>query len=143
MQVSPNYSLLLVMVCFWLVYLLVAGQLVRPLGRLLDERDARASSAREAYERARAALAEAVARCERELSVAAAEGQRERASLRAAGDSARRARLETARAHAQERLVRLATELDEAAQGVRAGLRSKAGELARELANRLAGRSVA
>jgi F-type H+-transporting ATPase subunit b len=142
-QVPPNYSLLLVMACFWLVYLVVSSQLVKPLGRLLDERERRVRTAREAFEQAGKAFADAVARCERELSVAASEGQRERASLRAAGDAARRARLEGARADAQQRLARLAAELEEASHAARAGLRARAGELARELASRLVGRSVA
>ena len=41
MFAPPNYSLFLVMACFWLVYLLVSTQLVKPLGRVLDEREAR------------------------------------------------------------------------------------------------------
>ena len=143
MQVWPKYSLVLVMACFWLVYLLVSSQLVRPLGGVLDEREQRASAARQAFEQAEKVLAEAVARCEAELSAAAADGQRERASLRAAGDAARRARLEEARARSHERLSGLTTELEEAARAARAGLRSRAGELARRLASRLSGRSIA
>jgi F0F1-type ATP synthase membrane subunit b/b' len=142
-QVWPNYSLLLVMACFWVVYVLVSTQLVRPLGDLLDEREKRARSAREGFEQARGTLADAIARCEAALSAAASEGQRERASLRSAGEASRRARLEEAREQAHERLNRLAAELEEAARAARATLRSRAAELARELASRLIGRSVA
>ncbi len=139
----PNYSLLLIMACFWLVYLLVSTQLVKPLGRVLDERDARVKSARERYEEARQALEGAVQRCERELAGAAADGQRERASLRASGEAARRARLETARAEVQERLGGLGRELEDASQAARAALRERSSALAHELASRLLGRSVA
>jgi F0F1-type ATP synthase membrane subunit b/b' len=142
-QVWPNYSLLLVMACFWVVYVLVSTQLVRPLGDLLDEREKRVRSAREAFEQAQGTLADTMARCAAALSAAASEGQRERASLRSAGEAARRARLEGARAQAHERLNRLAAELEEAARAARATLRSRATELARELASRLIGRSVA
>jgi F-type H+-transporting ATPase subunit b len=142
-QVSPNYSLLLVMACFWLVYLVVSTQLVRPLGKLLDERELRVKAAREGYENAQQALAEAVARCERELSVAASEGQRERASLRAVGDEERRRKIEAARSEVQQRLAQLSGELDEASRAARAALRERSGELARELASHLLGRSVA
>lgn len=139
----PNYSLLLIMACFWLVYLLVYTQLVKPLGRVLDEREARVKTAREGFDQARQALAEAVARCERELAVAASEGQRERTSLRASGDEERRRKLEAARGEVQQQLVRLSGELDEASRAARATLRDRSGQLARELASRLIGRSVA
>jgi len=139
----PNLSLLLVMACFWLVYLVVSTQLVGPLGRLLAERERRVREARDGHERARAALADAVARCERDLASAAAEGQKARAALRAAGETARRARLEEARAQLQQRLARLDAELADVARVARAALRERASGLARDLASRLIGRSVA
>jgi F0F1-type ATP synthase membrane subunit b/b' len=139
----PNVSLLLVMACFWLVYLVVSTQLVGPLGRVLSERARRIREARETHESSRAALDDAVARCERELAGAAAESQKARAALRAAGEASRRARLEQARTQMQERLTRLDAELDEAARAARADLRGRASVLARELASRLVGRGVA
>jgi len=139
----PNFSLLLVMACFWLVYLVVSTQLVKPLGGLLNQREERIRTARERHEHARAALAETVARCERELAAAATEGQKGRAALRAAGEAGRRGRLEAARSQVQQRLARLDAELDDASRGARASLREQAGGLARELASRLAGRRVA
>jgi F-type H+-transporting ATPase subunit b len=142
-QVSPNYSLLLVMACFWLVYLVVSTQLVKPLGKLLDERDLRVKAAREGYELAQDALAEAVARCERELSAAASEGQRERALLRAAGDEGRRRKIETARSEVQQRLAEVSIELGEASRAARAALRERSAEMARQLASHILGRSVA
>jgi F0F1-type ATP synthase membrane subunit b/b' len=81
-------------------------------------------------------------RCD-ELSAAASEGQRERASLRATGDTERRRRIETARGEVQQRLARLSGELEEASRAARAALRERSGELARELASRLLGRRVA
>jgi F-type H+-transporting ATPase subunit b len=139
----PNYSLLLIMACFWLVFLLVSTQLVKPLGRLLEEREGRITAARSTNEKARAELAEAMARCDRDVAGAAAEAQRERAARRAEGEAARRARLEQARTQAQARLASLGAELDDAARSARGVLRERGTELARELANRVAGRSVA
>ena len=143
MLALPNYSLLLVMACFWLVFLLVSTQLVRPLGRLLEEREGRIEAARLGHERARAELTEAMARCDREVASAAAEAQKDRAALRAAGEAARRARLEEARVQVQARLATLGAELDEASRAARAALRERGTELARELASRGAGRSLA
>ena len=143
MLALPNFSLLLVMACFWLVYLVVSTQLVKPLGGLLSQREERIRTAREINEHSRAALAEAVARCERQLAAAATEGQKARAALRAAGEAARRGRLEEARSQVQQRLARLDAELDDASRGARESLREQATGLARELASRLAGRRVA
>ena len=143
MLALPNYSLLLVMACFWLVFLLVSTQLVRPLGRILTEREGRIDAARSGHERARAELTEAMARCDREVASAAAEAQKDRAALRAAGEAARRARLDETRVQVQARLAKLGAELDEASRGARTVLRERGTELARELASRLAGRRLA
>jgi F-type H+-transporting ATPase subunit b len=139
----PNFSLLLVMACFWLVFLLVATQLVKPLGRLLDERERRDREAREGLEAAQSRLEAAVDRCEREVAAAAVEAQRERTGLRGSGEAARRAKIDQARTQAQEHLARFDVELQQAAAQGRERLREHAGELARELASRLVGRSVA
>jgi len=139
----PNFSLLLVMACFWLVFLLVATQLVGPLGKVLDARARRDREAKEAFETAQGALRQAVERCERDLAAAASDAQRERAALRGEGETARRARIDVARAQVQERLARLDAELHEAAARARESLRAYAGELARRLASRVVGRNVA
>jgi len=138
----PNFSLLLVMACFWLVFLLVSTQFVRPLGALLDQRERRDREAREGFEAAQHAFDEALARCQRELAQAAAEAQKERAGLRAAGEAARRARLEAARSKAQERLAMLDEELRGTVARARVGLRDHTAELASDLASRLVGRTL-
>jgi F0F1-type ATP synthase membrane subunit b/b' len=140
---TPNLSLLLIMACFWAVFLLVTTQLVRPLGALLDERERQVREAREQHETARQTVADAIARCERELAAGSAEAGKQRAALRAQGESARRAALEAARAQAQERLALFGNELEQAARDARASLRERSAELARELASRLLGRRVA
>ncbi len=140
---TPNLSLLLIMACFWAVFLLVTTQLVRPLGALLDERERRVREAREQHETARQAVADAIARCERELVTGSAEAGKQRAALRAQGEAARRAALEAARAQAQERLALFGNELEQAARDARASLRERSAELARALASRLLGRKVA
>ena len=140
---TPNLSLLLIMACFWAVFLLVTTQLVRPLGALLDERERQVREAREQHETARQTVADAIARCERELAAGSAEAGKQRAALRAQGESARRKALEAARAQAQERLALFGSELEHAARDARASLRERSAELARELASRLLGRRVA
>lgn len=139
----PNYSLILIMACFWVVFFLVRRLLVQPMGALLDERARRAREAARAFDGARAELAEALARCERELAQAAAEGQRERAALRAEGESERRRRLEQAREAGQAKLAAFTRELEEASARAREELRRSTRVLATELAQRLLGRRLA
>ena len=139
----PNLSLILIMACFWLVYLLVSTQFLKPVGALLDRREQLMRTARETFAQAKEELGEAIARCERELSVAAGEGQKVRATLRAQGEAMRRARLEAARQQGQERLAAVAGELAAVTDEARTVLRAKSGELARSLAERLLERRIA
>lgn len=140
---APNLSLLLIMACFWLVYLLVSTQFLKPVGTLLDQREDAVRSARDAFARAKEELGEAIGRCERELAQAASEGQRLRAARRSEGEAARRARLDAARRQGQERLAALSTELAGVTEEARAILRAKSRELARALAERLVERRIA
>jgi F-type H+-transporting ATPase subunit b len=139
----PNYSLLLIMLCFWLIYFVVKGQLLKPVGGILDERARRELGARESFDSAKVAFDEAITRCESELAEAARTGQQGRAELRAAGEAVRRAKLEAARAEGQERLARLGAELEDAAMAARRELRERAGTLSRQLAEHLLGRRLA
>jgi len=138
----PDLSLLFIMLCFWAVFFVVSTQLVRPLLRILDQREQQVRGARQDLEASRAQLQQAVAASEHELAAAAIEATRERAALRAEGETSRRARLDAARTLAQQRLSGLATELDEAAAAARAGLKAQTAQLARELASQVLGRSV-
>ncbi len=139
----PNLSLLLIMACFWLVYLLVSTQFLKPVGALLDQRETQVRSAREAFDKAKQDLFDAIARCERDLVLAAGEGQKARAALRAEGETARRAKLDAARLQGQERLTKLGGELSAVTDEARATLRARSGELARALAERLIERRIA
>lgn len=142
MITPPDLSLVLIMLCFSAVFFVVSSQLVKPLLRILDQREHEAQDARGGLGAARAALQDALASSERELAVASAEATRERSGQRAAGEASRRARLEAAREVAQQRLASLGKELDAAAAEARAGLRSQVGQLATELATRMLGRRL-
>lgn len=139
----PNYSLLLIMACFWLVYFLVSSLLLKPLGALIDERDRRVREARDDIEKARQAFDDTMTKCEKELAVVASAAQKERAELRGAGEATRRAALDGAREKGQARLAALAQEIQESSAGAQRELRSRAEELSRELAEHLLGRRLA
>ncbi len=139
----PNVSFLLVVACFWLAFWVVHRQLVRPILALLDEREQRVASGREAFEKAKAALEQALAAREKELAQVAAEAQKERARLREEGHRQRREKLEAARAEGQRRLAEFQAELERETQWARQQLKVHTLQLARELAQRLLGRALA
>ena len=142
MITPPDLSLVLVMLCFWAVFFVVSTQLVRPLLRILDQREQQAQGARHDLETTRTRLREALAASERELAAASVEAARERAALRAEGEASRRDRLDGARELAQQRLAGLTRELDEVATSLRSGLRTEVGRLAQELAAHVLGRGI-
>jgi F0F1-type ATP synthase membrane subunit b/b' len=139
----PNFSLLFIIACFWLVYFIVSRLLVKPLGETLDERHRRAAAARERFEAAQSGLKEALARCERELAAAGLEAGKQRQGLRAEGEKVRAGRLAAAREQAQGTLATLGADLEQAVAQARGTIRTQAGSLGRLLANRLAGRGAA
>lgn len=139
----PNYSLLLIMACFWLVYFLVSSLLIKPLGTLIDERERRVREARDDIEKARQSFDDTMTRCEKELAIVASAAQKERAELRGAGEAARRAQLDGAREKGQVRLATLAHEIEQSSAEAQRELRTRAELLSRELAERLLGRRLA
>lgn len=142
MITPPNLSLLFIMLCFWAVFFVVSSQIVKPLGRVLDEREALLRGAHQRLDEARSAFEAAVTRSEKELALASTEATRERAAMRAEGEATRRARLDAARERSQQTLASLGRDLDQASAEARAGLRATTEQLARELASRLLGRGL-
>lgn len=143
MITPPDFSVFFIMLCFWAVFFVVSTQIVKPLLRILDEREQETEGARSRLQSIRAAIASAMAASERELAAASAEATRERGAMRSEGEAMRRARLDAARAQAHEALARLGSELDESTQEARLGLRTRAFQIARELAVQLLGRRLA
>lgn len=143
MITPPDFSVFLIMLCFWAVFFVVSKQIVKPLLSILDTREQLTEGARTRLDGIRAAFASAMTESERELAAASAEATRERGAMRAEGEAMRRARLEAARAQAHEALARLGNELDESASHARASVPALARQLARELASRVLGRRLA
>jgi len=141
--VPPDFSLLVIMLCFWLIYVVVRTQLVKPLGAVLDEREQHVREAQTLLAEARESFDSAMTRCEREIASSASEAQAGRQALRDAGEAVRRATVEAARAAGQTSLAALQKELDVAAAEARGALRERSRLLAVELASRLVGRRIA
>ena len=139
----PNYSLILIMICFWVSYWLVKRFLIDRLGAVVAERQSRVDSAEAEWSRRHGAYLEATAKLEARLEEAARAGSRRRAELRQEAMEERQRRLEAARATAEKRLAGALEELDGAAREARRELEAAASGLARMLASRLLEREVA
>jgi F-type H+-transporting ATPase subunit b len=139
----PNLSLILVMVCFWVTLWIVYRFLIRPVGKVIGERQRRIDDAQQEWSAKNEEYLAAVARVEDEVTVAAKEAARIRAEARQQALDERQGTLDSARATADERLAGVLATLDNEAEKARADLRGRAEELARMLAGRLLGRELA
>jgi len=140
---APNYSLLFIMVCFWIAYWVVNRYLVRPVTAVMEARERRIADAEAEWQAKHEEFLSATRRLEAELEEAAREAAKRREALRAEAEAERQRRLEAARAEAQRRLEAALAELDREAEAAREALRSEAEGLARLMAGRVLGREVA
>ena len=138
----PNMSLILVMVCFWATLWLVQRFLIRPVGATLEERRQRVDGAQEEWAARNEEYLTAITRVEAKLEGAAKEAGQARADRRQQAMDERQAALESAKKHADARLIEAVDTLDSDAETARQELRGRAQELARLLADRLLGRGV-
>jgi F-type H+-transporting ATPase subunit b len=139
----PNLSLLFVMVCFWATLWLVYRFLIRPVGTVVTERRRRIDDAQQEWAAKNEEYLAAVARVEEEVSQAAREAARIRATARESAMAERQSSLDNARARADERLGGVLDTMAKEAETARQDLRRRAEELARLLAGRLLGRELA
>jgi F-type H+-transporting ATPase subunit b len=139
---SPNVSLLLIMVCFWVTMWIVTRFLVRPVGATLDERSRRVDGAQQEWAARDEEYRAAVTRIEAEVQDAARGAAAIRAENRQHAMDRRQEQLDQARASADERLVSFLDTLEKEAEAARAELRRSAEELGRRLAGRLVGREL-
>ncbi|NOZ79031.1 MAG: hypothetical protein GXP48_07630 [Acidobacteria bacterium] len=140
---TPNYSLLLIMICFWVAYWVINHFLIEPVTEVMNERARRLDGAEAEWSRRHQEYLDATARLEEESGEAARDAAKYRAELRQQALGAKHARLDEARATASKRLEQALADLDRASDDARAELRKKAVELSRILASRLLEREVA
>ena len=139
----PNLSLLFVMVCFWATLWLVYRFLIRPVGTVVGERRRRIDGAQQEWAAKNEEYLAAVARVEEEVSQAARDAAKIRATVRETAMAERQASLDKTRVRADERLGGVLDTMAKEAEAARQDLRRRAEELARLLAGRLLGRELA
>jgi len=138
----PNFSLVIVMVCFWLTFWLVQKFLLKPVGAVLAERSRRVEGAEAEWQSKHQEYLDETARLESELETAAKAAAKVRNDHQQQALERRQATLDTARQMANGRLDEAMDALNTDAAAARADLQSRARELARVFASQLLGREV-
>jgi F0F1-type ATP synthase membrane subunit b/b' len=138
----PNFSLVIVMVCFWLTFWLVQKFLLKPVGAVLAERNRRVEGAEAEWQSKHQEYLDETARLESELETAAKAAAKVRTDHQQQALDRRQATLDTARQMANGRLDEAMEALNTDAAAARADLQSRARELARVFASQLLGREV-
>lgn len=137
-----NFSIVFIMVCFWLTLWLVHRFLIVPTRGVIEERTGRIDGAEKEWAAKNAELEAATKRLQDEIDEAARGAARTRDTFRQEAQEARQARLDAAREQADRQLKTALGELAHDAESARAELQAQAEKLAAGLAGRLLGREV-
>ena len=140
--ISPDGSLVLVLILFIIFVFVLNRILFRPIGRVLDERQTRtegaANEARAARRRYEAKLAE----YETTIRQARAEGYRRSEQERAGALEERRKLIEAAKQNTNEQITHARSEIQEQAARARTALASESRQLADRISRTVLGRAV-
>jgi len=138
----PDFSLIIVMVCFWLTFWLIQKYLLKPVGAVLTERRRRIEGAENEWQSKHQEYLDETARLESELQAAAKAAAKVRSDHHQQALDRRQATLDTARQLADGRLDEAMGALETDASAARADLKTRARELSRVFASQLLGREV-
>ncbi|MEO6259309.1 MAG: hypothetical protein ABIP63_03130 [Thermoanaerobaculia bacterium] len=141
-NLTPDLSLLAIMVIFFINYLVVSKFFLRPINEVLEAREAEVRGANEVYEASMARFNEATARMEEQLHVARREASSVRDRFRAEAATHRTAVIQKTQAEA-ETIVKSATAtLTSHVAEARTNIVKESEGLAHLAAERILGRSV-
>jgi F-type H+-transporting ATPase subunit b len=144
MQINlmPDLSLLAVMAIFIVEYFVVSRFLVRPVNRVLEEREHDARSAQETYEQSLARFNEATAQIEERLHHARREASQLRDEFRATAATHRAGVLERTTNEASRLIGEAEAKLKQDVTSARDRIVRESESLARLAAERILGRSL-
>ena len=137
-----GWGLVLLLVLFPLLLAPTSALVLKPLLRVLDERDARTAGTRTKAERLEQQAAAILARYEQAVRDTREEGERGRRSLLTEVRAEAQHEIAAARRDAEQRLERARTEIAAALESARAALRGQAQDLARQAASQVLGRAL-
>jgi len=139
----PELGRIAPLIVLFLVLIPFSNALVlKPLLRVLDEREARIGGTRAKAERLEHDAAEILARYERAVRETREQGERERRTLLTEVRSEAQSEIASARGDAETRLGSARGEITASLEAARGSLRSQAQDLARQAAAQVLGRAL-
>jgi len=139
----PDVTLVYVVISFLIAYAILKRYLFVPLGAILDERERESREAEAIHEETRARLEKALAEAEESLSAARREALKTREELRAEGNTRLEKRLAEATAAALSAVESASREIEKRSGELSAQLGEGSKSLARTLAEKILGRTLA
>ncbi len=143
MSIFPDSTLLIIVVLFFINYLIVRTFFLRPINRILTERESEIGSAQKRYEEALAQFDQATSGIEAKLHQARREASNVRESRRVAAVTHRQQLIERTRAEAEKTVVQATSTLKKDVAGARETIVRDAEALARSAVERIIGRKIA
>ena len=144
MQISltPDVSLLVIMVIFWLNYIVVRKFFLQPINSVMEAREHESKSAAKVYEESLGRFNEATAQMEAQLHSARRDASQVRDKYRVEAAEHRNSVLEKTSADAKSTLAAAEERLSQDVDAARQRIKTESESLARLAAERILGRPV-
>jgi len=140
--ISPDGSLVFVLVLFLILVFVLNRILFRPIGRVLDERQTLTEGAANEARAARRSYETRLAEYEATIRQARAESYKRSEQERAAAVEERRRLIDDAKHHAHEQIERAKQEIEQQVVQARAALESESRQIAERISRTVLGRTV-
>lgn len=141
-NILPDWSLLVIAIIFFLNYLLVRNFFLRPVNRILEDRETEIGSAQKKYENALARFNQATSEMEAKLHQARREGSIARERRRSEAVAHRSGVIERTRKEAERIVAEAAARLQGEMEKARQRIVTESESLARLAAERILGRRL-
>ena len=141
-NLTPDPSLLAIMAIFILNYLVVRNFFLKPVDRLLEERETEKRTANEVYEQSLARFDEATSQMEAQVQSAKREGAQVRERFRGEATAYRSATVERTQSEAKGLVNEAEAKLSKEVQQAQETIKRESENLARLAAEKILGRPV-
>lgn len=141
-NLTPDYSLLAILVIFIINYLVVRAFFLKPINTVLEERETDTKSAEKLYEDALARLSDATAQMEAQLHSAKREASQLRDKFRGEAAAQRQQMIDRTQGEAKQIVGEADAKLTTDVAAARETIVRNSDELARLAATRILGRAV-
>lgn len=142
MKLTPDYSLLVIMVIFWMTYFVVRRFFLQPINRIMVQRETEHRTAQQRYEESLARFNEATTAMETQVHEAKRQGSQLRDRFRTEAAAHRSALIEHTHKEAEQIVGTAEAKLKQDVADAREKIVRDADSLARLAAERILGRAV-